>query len=90
MKVTQEKARFSKARLDFPDHANCRPGEPERFLCCCEALTGAPAPLRERERDRVCVCVTTHKAPPFHGSRSSRVIKIQNASCQMGGREVAR
>ena len=28
------------------------------------------------------------KAPPFHGSRSSREIKNQNASCQMGGREV--
>ena len=26
--------------------------------------------------------------PPFHGSRSSREIKLQNASCQMGGREV--
>ena len=30
------------------------------------------------------------KGPPFHGSRSSREIKIQNASCQMGGREVTR
>ena len=28
------------------------------------------------------------KGPPFHGSRSSREIKTQNASCQMGGREV--
>ena len=28
------------------------------------------------------------KGPPFHGSRSSREIKIQNESCQMGGREV--
>ena len=25
------------------------------------------------------------KGPPFHGSRSSREITIQNASCQMGG-----
>ena len=30
------------------------------------------------------------KGPPFHGSRSSREVKIQNASCQMGGREVTR
>ena len=30
------------------------------------------------------------RGPPFHGSRSSREIKIQNASCQMGGREVTR
>ena len=30
------------------------------------------------------------KGPPFHGSRSSRKIKIQNASCQMGGRERSR
>ena len=30
------------------------------------------------------------KGPPFHGSRSSREIKIENASCQMGGREVTR
>ena len=30
------------------------------------------------------------KGPPFHGSRSSREIKTQNASCQMGGREVTR
>ena len=30
------------------------------------------------------------KGPPFHGSRSSREIKIQNASCQMGSPEVAR
>ena len=32
------------------------------------------------------------KGPPFHGSRSSWEIKIkiQNASCQMGGREVTR
>ena len=30
------------------------------------------------------------KGPPFHGSRSSREIKIQNASCQMGGCEVPR
>ena len=28
------------------------------------------------------------KGPPFHGSRSSREIKIQNLNCQMGGREV--
>ena len=28
------------------------------------------------------------KGPPFHGSRRSREIKLQNASCQMGGREV--
>ena len=26
--------------------------------------------------------------PTFHGSRSSKEIRIQNASCQMGGREV--
>ena len=30
------------------------------------------------------------KAPPFHGTRSSREIKFQNASCQMGDREVTR
>ena len=30
------------------------------------------------------------KGPPFHGSRSSREMKIQNASCQMGGRKVTR
>ena len=30
------------------------------------------------------------KGPPFHASRSSREMKIQNASCQMGGCEVAR
>ena len=30
------------------------------------------------------------KGPPVHGSRSSREINIHNASCQMGGREVAR
>ena len=30
------------------------------------------------------------KGPPFHGSRSSREIKSQNVSCQMGGREVTR
>ena len=30
------------------------------------------------------------KGPPFHGSRSSREIKIHSASCQMGGREVTR
>ena len=30
------------------------------------------------------------KDPPFHGSRSSREIKLQNASCQMGGREVTK
>ena len=30
------------------------------------------------------------KGPPFHGSRSSREMKIQKASCQMGGREVTR
>ena len=30
------------------------------------------------------------KDPPFHGSRSSREIKLQNASCQMGGRKVTR
>ena len=30
------------------------------------------------------------KGPPFHGSRSAREIKIQNASCQMGDREVTR
>ena len=30
------------------------------------------------------------KGPPFHGSRSSREINIQNASSQMGGREVTR
>ena len=30
------------------------------------------------------------KGPPFHGSRSSREIKIQNASCQMGDRVVTR
>ena len=29
------------------------------------------------------------KGPPFHGSRSSREIRLQSASCQMGGREVA-
>ena len=29
------------------------------------------------------------RGPPFHGSRSSREIKLQNASCQMGGHEVA-
>ena len=28
------------------------------------------------------------KGPPFHGSRSSREITIQNASCQMDGHEV--
>ena len=28
------------------------------------------------------------KGPPFHGSRSPRETKYQNASCQMGGREV--
>ena len=28
------------------------------------------------------------KGPPCHASRSSREIKLQNASCQMGGREV--
>ena len=33
---------------------------------------------------------TLRKGPLFHGSRSSRKIKIQNASCQMGGREVTR
>ena len=30
------------------------------------------------------------KGPLFHGLRSSREIKIQDASCQMGGREVTR
>ena len=30
------------------------------------------------------------KGPPFHGSRSSREINIQHASCQMGGREFTR
>ena len=30
------------------------------------------------------------KGPPFHGSRSLREEKVQNASCQMGGREVTR
>ena len=30
------------------------------------------------------------KGPPFHGSRSSREIRVQNASCQLGGREVTR
>ena len=30
------------------------------------------------------------KGHPFHGSRGSRVIKLKNASCQMGGREVTR
>ena len=30
------------------------------------------------------------KGPPFHGSRSSKEIKIWNANCQMGGREVTR
>ena len=35
-------------------------------------------------------CGALRKGPPFHGSRSSREIKIQNASCQMGGREVTR
>ena len=30
------------------------------------------------------------KGPPFHGSRSSREIKLEIASCQMGGREVTR
>ena len=28
--------------------------------------------------------------PQFHESRSSREIKLQNESCQMGGREVIR
>ena len=28
------------------------------------------------------------EGPPFHGSRSLKEIKIQNASCQMGCREV--
>ena len=35
-------------------------------------------------------CGALRKGPPFHGSRSSREIKSQNASCQMGGREVTR
>ena len=30
------------------------------------------------------------KGSPFQGSRSLREIKLQNASCQMGGREVTR
>ena len=33
-------------------------------------------------------CERVLLTPPFHGSRSSREMKIQNASCQMGGREV--
>ena len=28
------------------------------------------------------------KGPPFHGSQSSGEMKIQNASCQTGGRDV--
>ena len=33
---------------------------------------------------------SSRKGPPFHGLRSSREIKMQNGSCQMGGREVTR
>ena len=32
--------------------------------------------------------VEWRKGPPLHGSRSSMEIKLQNASCQMGGGEV--
>ena len=35
-----------------------------------------------------CSLGALRKGPPFHGSRSLREMKIQNASCQMGGREV--
>ena len=35
-----------------------------------------------------CLSGALRKCPPLHGSRSSREIKTQNASCQMGGREV--
>ena len=34
-----------------------------------------------------CLFGALRKGPPFHGSQSSREIKLQNASCQMGGRE---
>ena len=43
--------------------------------------------------ERTCPVIlygALRKGPPFHGSRSSREITIQNASCQMGGREVTR
>ena len=34
----------------------------------------------------VAIAGALRRGPPFHGSRSAREIKIQNASCQMGGR----
>ena len=46
--------------------------------------------VRDKALDRPETCWTgaLRKGLPFHGSRSSREIKLQNASCQMGGRKV--
>ena len=52
---------------------------------------GIPLQLLVRENvGHACIFGTLRKGPPFHGSRSSREITSQNASCQMGGREVTR
>ena len=37
-----------------------------------------------------CSLFSSEKGPPFHGSRSSREIEVQNESCQKGRREVTR
>ena len=50
----------------------------------CDATWKSATPLYESFYGAL------RKGPPFHGSRSSREIKIQNESCQMTGREATR
>ena len=55
------------------------PGKHRRFDIHKRFQSRAPRNTREKLM-----------GPPFDGSRSSREIELQNASCQMGGREVTR
>ena len=45
---------------------------------------------RPTQNPEITVFGALRRGPPFHGSQSSREIKIQNESRQMAGREVTR
>ena len=56
----------------------------------CSILTIKRLKIVTPPAEKITKFGALRKGPPFHGSRSSREIKIQNASCQTGGREVTR
>ena len=74
--------------LDPPPPANCRKmsflKKTSSFLRKVQFLEEKTAfSCRKNWHFPAAKCGALHKGPPFHGSRSSREMKIQNASCQM-------